>query len=381
MNKEIKEAIYIRLADIDTSWMKTFNTDMIGGFAQNGVNVRVVPEREGSEGYKPKDVFDHKLCVLESFSQTDISDEDTLFVSCPLRCSLDQLVWISEVVKQKKPLVACYSLTGTFIEEDWITVFTPWVRHLERMWYEKSDLIFVPTEYYKQAMLQDRYDEGKIFVVGAPVDSKKISTNVGPRDENLILFNHRLNGDKKPAYFLRLVEDLSLQFPQLKFGISTNLHKSDFWSTMDQDLAVGLEDALARFASLRIIFNSSRDEYFSLLNRAYLAPCFSTHETFGFSVAESLAAGCLPVVPTRLSYPELVNGDTDLMYPSTGDLEKDYQAALKQVIYLIKNPEFGEKKSLEVKSYIDRFNPREVVGRILETIDKHTERRIIYGNS
>lgn len=381
MNKEIGETIYIRLADIDTIWMKTFNTDMISGFAQNGVNVRVIPERKGSEGYDEKGVFTHKLRVLESFSQTDISNEDTLFVSCPLRCSLDQLVWINEVVKQKRPLVACYSLTGTFIEEDWITVFTPWVRQLERIWYEKSDLIFVPTEYFKQAMLQGGYDEGKIFVVGAPVDSKKISANEYPRDENLILFNHRFNGDKKPAYFLRLVEDLSPQFPQLKFGISTNLNEQDFWSTMDPDIVISLKDSLSRFRSPSIIFNLARDDYFRLLNRAYLAPCFSTHETFGFSVAESLAAGCLSVVPARLTYPELVNGDTYLMYPSTGDLEKDYQAALKQIIYLIQNPEFGKKKSLEARSYIDRFNPGEVVGKILETISRHAERRIIYGNS
>lgn len=381
MNQEIRETIYIRLADIDTSWMKTFNTDMIGGFTQNGLTVRVIPERKGSEGYQPKDVFDHKLRVLESFTQTDISNEDTLFVSCPLRCSLDQLVWINEVVKQKRPLVACYTLTGTFIEEDWITVFTPWVHHLERIWYEKSDLIFVPTEYFKRKMLQDGYTEDKIFVVGAPVDSKQISAHDEPRDKNLILFNHRLNDDKKPAYFLRMVEKLSYQFPELKFRISTNLNEQDFWSAMDRDITVSLKDSLSRFRSLSIIFNPARDDYFQLLNRAYLAPCFSTHETFGFSVAESLAAGCLPVVPARLTYPELVNGDTDLMYPSTGDLDKDYQAALKQIIYLIQNPEFGEKKSLEVRSYIDRFNPHEVIGRILEIIDKHTKRRIIYGDS
>ncbi|MBU0999991.1 glycosyltransferase [Patescibacteria group bacterium] len=381
MSREKPEVIYARVADIDTSWMGTFNTDMIGGFMQNGISVRVIPERKGPEGYRPKDVFDHKLRVLESFSQMDISDEDTLFVSCPLRCALDQLVWVSEVVKQRKPLVACYSLTGTFIKEDWITVFTPWVRHLERMWYEKSDLIFVPTEYYKQAMLQDGYNEDKIFVVGAPVDSKKISTNEEPRDKNLIVFNHRLNGDKKPAYFLRLVEDLSTQFPQLKFGISTNLNESDFWSTMDQDLAVSLKDALAKFTSLRIIFNPSRDEYFSLLNQAYLAPCFATHETFGFSVAESLAAGCLPVVPARLTYPELVDGDEDLMCTSTGDLEVDYQAALKKMIYFIQNPQLGGKKSLEVRSYVNRFSPVNVVGRILDILNKHSRKEVKYGDS
>lgn len=381
MNKEIRETIYTRLADIDTSWMKTFNTDMISGFEQNGVKVRVIPERGSIQGYQENDVFTHRLRVLESFSQIAVADEDILFVSCPLRCSLDQLVWVNEVIKKKKPAIACYTLTGTFIEEDWITIFTPWVSNLEKIWYEKSDLIFVPTEYFKQAMLKHGYDERKIFVVGAPVDGKKISANEEPRDKNLILFNHRLNGDKKPAYFLRLIKDLSPQFPQLKFGISTNLNESDFWSTMDKDIVVSLKDTLARFTSLRIIFNSSRDEYFSLLNRACLAPCFSTHETFGFSVAESLAAGCIPVVPARLTYPELVNGNTDFMYLSTGDLEKDYQAALERMLYLIQNPKFAEMKSIEARSYVERFRPKNVVGTILEITDRHTREILKHGKN
>jgi glycosyltransferase involved in cell wall biosynthesis len=260
MNRETGETIYARLADVDTSWMKTFNTDMIRGFEQNGVNVRVIPERGSVEGQQESDIFAHRLRLLENFSQMTISDKDILFVSCPLRCSLDQLVWVAEVVKEKKPTIACYSMTGTFIEEDWITVFTPWVSNLEKVWYEKSDLIFVPTDYFKRAMLEHGYDGSKIFVVGAPVDSEKISAYSQPRDYNMIIFNHRLNEDKKPIYFLRMVEDLSVQFPNLRFYISTNLDEKDFWHTMDENIINKLKDALSKIKSLSVVFNSSREE-------------------------------------------------------------------------------------------------------------------------
>lgn len=381
MNKETGQTIYARLADIDTSWMRTFNTDMINGFAQNGVEVRVVPERGTTQDNNERDIFMHRLRVLESFSQISIQDRDVLFVSCPLRCSLDQLYWVSEVVKQKKPTVACYTLTGTFIDEDWITVFTPWVSNLEKIWYEKSDLIFVPTEYFKQAMLKHGYDERKIFVVGAPVDSEGISAHAQQRDNNLIIFNHRLNEDKKPMYFLRMAEDLSTQFPDLKFYISTNLSEENFWRTMDEDVNHRLKDALSRVRSLGILFNNSREEYFELLNRAYLAPCFSTHETFGFSVAESMAAGCIPILPARLTYPELVKDDADFMYSSTGDLERDYKEALERAVYFILNPKFGEMKSAEAKSLIERFRPKNVVGTILEKIEKHAREALNNGKN
>lgn len=381
MDKEIGETIYARIADIDTSWMKTFNTDMISGFEQNGVGVRVVPERGIIQGHQENDVFAHKLRVLESFSQLAISDKDILFVSCPLRCSLDQLVWVTEVVQKRRPIIACYTLTGTFIEEDWITVFTPWVSNLEKIWYEKSDLIFVPTEYFKQAMLEHGYDEGKIFVVGAPIDSEKISAYSQPRDLDTIIFNHRLNEDKKPTYFLRMAEDLSAQFPDLRFYISTNLDQKDFWREIDENMSYKLKDALSRINSLSVVFNKSREEYFELLNRAYLAPCFSTHETFGFSVAESLAAGCISIVPARLTYPELVNADADLMYSSTGDQEKDYQAALERMLYFIHNPEFGEKKSIEARSYVNHYRPKNVVRSILESIERYTKENTVYGKN
>ncbi|MCX6794270.1 MAG: glycosyltransferase [Candidatus Gottesmanbacteria bacterium] len=373
MNRETGETIYARLPDVDTSWMRTFNTDMIHGFEQNGVNVRVIPERGRVEGQQESDIFAHRLRLLENFSQMTISDKDILFVSCPLRCSLDQLVWVAEVVKEKSPLIACYTLTGAFIEDDWITLFTPWVSNLEKVWYEKSDLIFVPTDYFKRSMLEHGYDGSKIFVVGAPVDSEKISAYSQPRDYNTVIFNHRLNEDKKPEYFLRMVDDLSLQYPNLRFYISTNLNDKDFWHSMDEDLHIKLKEALSKNKSLSVVFNSSREEYFGLLNRAYLAPCFSTHETFGFSVAESLAAGCIPVVPARLTYPELVDSETDFLYSSTGDLENDYQAALQRMLYFIQHPEFGEKKSIEARSLVERFRPKTVLGKILQIMDTYTK--------
>ena len=368
MKTEQQEIIYTRIADVDTSWMKSFNTDLIDGFLQNGVKLTVIPERAAEEDQSENTAFMHKLSVLESFSEIKVSGKDILFVSCPLRCSLDQLVWSLEVVKQEKPFIACYTLTGTFIEEDWVTFYTPWVSHLEKVWYEKSDAIFVPTEYFKQKMIEQGYSQEKISVVGFPLNSERITAGSQPRDKNLIIFNHRLNIDKKPNYFLRMVRDLSGQFPNLEFIISTSLNEGDFWSSADSDTIIDLKNTLARFQSSRIQFNKSKEEYFRLLNKAYLAPCFATHETFGVSVAESLAAGCLPIIPSRLTYPELVQKDIDLLYSSSENLERDYEAALEKVIYWLSHPELGEKKSLEIKKYAEQFQPKKVTARILNQL-------------
>ena len=49
-----------------------------------------------------------------------------------------------------------------------------------------------------------------------------------------------------------------------------------------------------------------RSEYISLLSKTDVVVSSSMHEFFGISVVEALSAGAVPVLPKRLSYPEVV---------------------------------------------------------------------------
>ncbi len=374
MIRDFENVTYTRLPDISSNWMARFNRDIIAGLDSHNIAVTVIPSRNEEEGTDGLDKFLHRLHVLEDFSRLDISDGDVILVSCPLRCSLDQLMWVAEAVKHKRPLFACYTSAGTFIEEDWIAVDTPWVHYLEKIWYNKSDIIFVPTEYFKRKMVGNGYDSEKIFVVGSPLDSQEIQNHAQPKDYDLIIFNHRMNIDKNPVYFLRLVKDLSRFFPQAKFRISTSQTELEFWGSIDQNLVSPLNETMARYPSLKIAFNTSRSEYLDLINRAYIAPCFSVHETFGYSVAEALAAGCLPIVPSRLTYPELVKNDGELLYPSTDNPENDYQSALGKIVFWLRHPELGTRKSSDIKEYAKEYDPSYVTEKILFVINAYLQK-------
>ena len=50
--------------------------------------------------------------------------------------------------------------------------------------------------------------------------------------------------------------------------------------------------------------NFSKEEYYDLLSRAKVVVSFALQENFGFSIAEAVYLGCVPVVPNRLVYPE-----------------------------------------------------------------------------
>ena len=53
-------------------------------------------------------------------------------------------------------------------------------------------------------------------------------------------------------------------------------------------------------------FVESKEEYWSWLHKADWVLSTATHEFFGIAVVEALLAGCLPWLPQRLSYTELL---------------------------------------------------------------------------
>ena len=56
-------------------------------------------------------------------------------------------------------------------------------------------------------------------------------------------------------------------------------------------------------------FVESREEYRDILSKADVVVSTAEHEFFGIAIVEAIAAGAYPLLPARLSYPELLAGD------------------------------------------------------------------------
>ena len=71
----------------------------------------------------------------------------------------------------------------------------------------------------------------------------------------------------------------------------------------------------------------SRDDYWKLLKSCDVVVSTAIQENFGLAVVEAMLAGCIPVLPRRLSYPELlINGSespsrSEFLYDREADLE------------------------------------------------------------
>jgi glycosyltransferase involved in cell wall biosynthesis len=67
----------------------------------------------------------------------------------------------------------------------------------------------------------------------------------------------------------------------------------------------------------------SRDEYAKFLHRGDIVVSTAGHEFFGMAVLEAVRAGCRPLLPNRLSYPE--NFPVEFLYE-----EEEFQKKLIQ---------------------------------------------------
>jgi glycosyltransferase involved in cell wall biosynthesis len=114
----------------------------------------------------------------------------------------------------------------------------------------------------------------------------------------LILWNHRWEYDKNPAEFfaaLNAVMDKGLEFEVALLGENFSQYPEEF------------EKAKAKLGRRLVQFGFAEDfaDYARWLFRADLLPVTSLHDFFGISAVEAVYCGCYPLLPPRLSYPEI----------------------------------------------------------------------------
>jgi glycosyltransferase involved in cell wall biosynthesis len=117
-----------------------------------------------------------------------------------------------------------------------------------------------------------------------------------------ILWNHRWEFDKNPELFFEVLMFLAQEDVPLRVAVVGEASKK--WPPIFQEARKVLADRLIRFGYI-----PRRDAYEALVCQADIVVSTAHHEFFGLPVVEAVAAGCFPLVPARLSYPEIVPPD------------------------------------------------------------------------
>lgn len=229
----------------------------------------------GTNYYKAQQIAEFSTMAFNRH----VKDDDVVFLMDAWFPGLESIAYIRDALKLKFKIMGIFH-AGTYDPFDYLTKsgMQYWGKPLEESWFRILDKVFVATNFHKRLITSTRdVDPKKIIVTGIPAcldwdDDEEY------RKENIVVFPHRLDSEKNPDMF-DMLED------HIQRYVHPDHDKWLFYKTKDMA--------------------KTKKEYYDLLKRAKISVSFADQETYGIAMVESVAAGCIPIVPDRLSYSEL----------------------------------------------------------------------------
>lgn len=136
-------------------------------------------------------------------------------------------------------------------------------------------------------------------------------------DIPVILWNHRWDFDKQPEIFFRVLRKIDPE--KYPFRLILLGENAQFIPKVFNYARKRYGDKILQFG-----WAESRQEYWNLLQQSHICISTAAQENFGISMVEAACAGAIPLMPERLSYPELLPPGMEdrLLYKNEDDLLK-----------------------------------------------------------
>ena len=170
-------------------------------------------------------------------------------------------------------------------------------------------------EYRPLWVIDEIHSKAKVLYPGCRFPSEEKVCHFPESAPPLIIWNHRWEFDKNPGDFfgaLDAVLDRGLDFRLALLGQNFQMVPKAFIAAKE------------RFGT-RIVqygYVKSREMYRRWLKRGSIVVSTATQENFGISIVEAIRHGCIPLLPHRLSYPEIIPESlhNDFLYKDQNDL-------------------------------------------------------------
>jgi glycosyltransferase involved in cell wall biosynthesis len=183
----------------------------------------------------------------------------------------------------------------------------------------------------------------KSFVLHPPFDAAPFDAAAvarGPRCR--IVWPHRWEHDKDPESFFAAVGALAQEGLDFEVAVAGQ----PFSETRDQ-----FEEAGERLGGRLVHLGQpeSRDDYAALLASSDVAVSTARNEFFGLAMIEAAYAGCYPLVPDRLAYPEIY--PPPMRYATQGALVERLRDAI------LDRPSAGQAREIAQAFTLPRLLP------------------------
>jgi glycosyltransferase involved in cell wall biosynthesis len=141
----------------------------------------------------------------------------------------------------------------------------------------------------------------------------------------LVVWNHRWEFDKRPQDFFAALDAVDRQGAPFRLALL-----GENFQVVPKEFIAARERYGERVEQYGYV--ESRADYFGWLRRGAIVISTAEQENFGLSVVEAIRCGCRPLLPNRLSYPELLPEafHADCLYDDRDDLARRLHALLSR---------------------------------------------------
>jgi len=143
-------------------------------------------------------------------------------------------------------------------------------------------------------------EKSRVMYLGAHLKPLVTGRKEKPHEPPLtILWSHRWEYDKNPEAFFETLFYLAEE--ELPFRLAVLGETFRKWPPIFEEAKQRLADRIVQFGYL-----PHREGYEDHVREADIVVSTAIHELFGLAMVEAIAAGCFPLLPNRLSYPEII---------------------------------------------------------------------------
>lgn len=162
----------------------------------------------------------------------------------------------------------------------------------------------------------------------------------------VILWNHRWEFDKNPEQFFKTLIHLKSEKYEFEVIVAGEKYKS--YPKIFDEAKKELSDRIIHFG-----FAQDRKKYEELLLKSDILPVTSNQDFFGISAIEAIAAGCAPLLPNRLAFPEHLNHPNFQQHYYNSEVELSERLSQLLELNQILNP--------ELRAYVKKYDFEEVL--------------------
>lgn len=167
-------------------------------------------------------------------------------------------------------------------------------------------------------------DRAGVLHPGCQFDDDFIEPAPLPPGPPVIVWNHRWEFDKNPEAFFSALDQVG------RMGIDFRLV---ILGENYQEAPPVFDTARDRFAGkiMQYGYARSKKAYINWLKQGFVVVSTAVQENFGIAVVEAMRFGCLPLLPHRLAYPEVLPREfhADFLYRDDVDLVKKLAGMLR----------------------------------------------------